>query len=98
MRGILCSLIMIIIACFATLTYAVPPTVTKNVVVLKNTTAGMCTSNWDGKGGAGVTEAISGGGENNSIASPGVRSCSSCVFDPQARTCTCGICYDYFDN
>jgi hypothetical protein len=91
-------LVFLMMALGSSSVFAVPPIISNNVPVLQNTTPAQCPSDWEGPGGAGITETVSGQGQSNDIASPGVLSCSGCVFDPKTKNCTCSICYDYFDD
>ena len=98
MRVLYFSFAIIFVTLFTNLAYSVPPVVTQNTVVLRNTTADMCPSSWKGNAGEGITETTSGMGESNADAAPGVLSCTGCAYNASNKTCVCATCYDYFDN
>jgi len=94
MKSIL-KLLIISISFIASASAVAEPIVTRNVHVIRNATASQCPSSYNGRGSDEISTTVSGAGQNNNIATPGLLSCTGCAVDNTSGDCVCKTCYSY---
>lgn len=98
MQKLLILLILVTVMSIGAQAFAQDPIISKNVVVLQNlTSAAQCPSSYRGTGQQADITAETAGGMYNGTSGAVVQSCSGCVFNQVAGTCTCRICYGYYN-
>lgn len=91
------ALVLFAMITFSAFAYAQDPIISNNVVVQQNTTASQCPSSWTGTGQPTNAYSDTRFGVQSGTTGATVQSCTGCSFDPRAKTCTCRVCYSYFN-